>query len=154
MASVAAALSKAHYSQSLVLGQTVNARNLLYYVRDQKAQTARYDSVELRDIVEKSTEWASGTQFGYIYQHQNIENNINLSVGTVESGMGGENEFDPLDTLWIISIPEKQHLQLRVYVRSHVASEGQISSLLEDLCQMIENFSASPDQPLCSLIGA
>ncbi|KAA8649923.1 uncharacterized protein ATNIH1004_002602 [Aspergillus tanneri] len=111
-----AALSKAHtanpghalfHPMRLNLEPNWSVTDLLYYVRDQKAQTARYDSVELRDIVEKSTEWASGTQFGYIYQHQNIDNNINLSLGTAKSGMGGENEFDLLDTLWIISIPEK-----------------------------------------------
>jgi hypothetical protein len=133
----------------LRLQHSWTVRDLLQHVQEQYVRPLQYDYMELRDIIRRSTDWAEGTEFGFIVQHQNIQLQHELPL---EEGVQVEYslfpQFDPVQEVFVFSEPHESYLEMQVCANSGVLAPDAGRELVECLCETLEMFASNLDMIL------
>ncbi|GIJ98274.1 nonribosomal peptide synthase [Aspergillus viridinutans] len=133
----------------LRLHRSWTVRDLLQHVQDQYVRPLQYDYMELRDIVQQSTDWAEGTEFGFIVQHQNIQLQHELPLeGDVQVEYSLFPQFDPVQEVFVFSEPHQSHLEMQVCANSRVLAPDAGKELVKALCETLELFADNLDMVL------
>ncbi|KAL4734140.1 Nonribosomal peptide synthetase 13 [Aspergillus similis] len=127
------------------------------YLRTAQAQhttSLRYSSLDLDQIVARSTNWPRNTKFAYIVQHQTVNTDLRLSLGnTISSPMTSYGRLYPDSEVWIGSTPHATGIEIDVIALSTVLSQMAAQSLAEQVCTAIKCLLDRGDQPLSDLMG-
>lgn len=126
--------------------------DFLHYTQTQHARCMSHESVELNNIIQKCTDWADATGFGFIVQHQNIERDLELCLEGNQSSFSSLGQLYP-DEVWISSTPYPSNLDLEVSAPGHIMTEEGAGALVESLCKIVEELSISVEKSLGSFDG-
>lgn len=96
-------------------------QDLLHRVHSEQVETMPYGSIPAAEIIEKCTTWPAGPDLRFIVQHQNIQLHQDMPLHDVEVDSMFAN-LQPLDEVWVFSVPYPDQLEIEVCVDSSVLS--------------------------------
>ncbi|BCS21837.1 putative NRPS-like protein biosynthetic cluster [Aspergillus puulaauensis] len=94
--------------------------DLLRHVQNQHGESLPFESVELRDIVSRSTPWPQGTRFGSIVTHQNIDVDKPFSLGGTQPSMRVFHQHKPPSHVSISTYPRGHELLIELGASNQV----------------------------------
>ncbi|KFY08363.1 hypothetical protein V492_06294 [Pseudogymnoascus sp. VKM F-4246] len=148
-------------------------RDLMSHVQNQYIRALPHEHVELREILEHSTDWPAETPLNFIVQHQNIDFSYNLPLrrtvgvanGEMDAGEGGGSNddlldvefsrfarFKSLDEIWVFTEPHPDRLEVQICGNSRVLSQEKATDMSDKICGIIETFAANPDMKLEDIV--
>ncbi|KAI9370294.1 Nonribosomal peptide synthetase 13 [Aspergillus egyptiacus] len=136
-----------------------SSQPLSEYLRTAQAQhtaTLPYASLDLHQIVAKSTAWPAETTFAYIVQHQPIDTELRLCLGdTVSEPMAFVGRVFPQAEVWIGSTPGATGLRIDVIALSAVLGQSDAQALAERICSVVKGLlgRGRGDGPVSDLMG-
>ncbi|KAF4227822.1 hypothetical protein CNMCM8980_007092 [Aspergillus fumigatiaffinis] len=124
------------------------ALDLLDHVQHQHVWTLPFETSDLQDIVEHSTNWPRSTKFGTIVQHQNIKSVSMLSLEKVICWPTAV-AFPPVTRdFYVVSAPADDRLEVSISASRRMVDPVSAADLLSEVCELIHSFTRCPDRPL------
>lgn len=118
--------------------------DLLHHVQDQHGDSLPFESVELRDIVSRSTTWPQGTRFGSIVTYQNTDADKPISVGDTQPSMRLFHQIKAPSHVAISASTRGQELLLDLLASNQTLIEPQAQTAAQRLGEMIISIARSP----------
>jgi amino acid adenylation domain-containing protein len=132
------------------LASSSTGLDLLNQVQEQQVSNIPFEFLGFREITRSCTSWPSYTRFSSIVQHQNIDENWNISLGNAEYEIGnfcpGADEAD----LAIKSTPRGDQVEVQMVSSTKSVPAAVAEELLEKLCETIVEMAKSPEMQLPS----
>jgi hypothetical protein len=123
--------------------------DLLYHVRNQHSRTIPFETIDLEEIVEKSTEWEAGTGFGCIAQCQNIDTEPKFELAGVECTSRALAFPDEVTRdFYIVAEPRGERLVVEIAASNRMVSAESAERIVGMVCDNCLNFAAEPDELL------
>ncbi|KAI9371235.1 hypothetical protein BJX61DRAFT_543884 [Aspergillus egyptiacus] len=126
--------------------------DLLRHVQNQHGESLPFESVELRDIVARSTPWPQGTRFGSVVTHQNIDVDKPFSVGGTQPSMRMFHQDKPRSYVSISTSPRGQELLIELGASNQTLSEPHAQRVAQCLGEMIISIACGPHRHISELI--
>jgi non-ribosomal peptide synthetase component F len=125
------------------------ALDLLYHVRDQHSRTIPFETIDLEEIVEKSTEWERGTGFGCIAQCQNIDIEPKFELAGVEfTSRTLAFQTEVTKDFYIVALPVGERLVVEIAASTRMLSAESAESIVGMVCDACLSFASEPDELL------
>ena len=87
--------------------------DLLKQVQEEYLSSIPFESLSLREIVEKCTNWPRSTQFSSIIQHQNLDKIVEpLSFGNATCTVGPVNKPAYASDIFMVSNPRGSEIEV------------------------------------------
>lgn len=118
--------------------------DLLHHVQNQHGDSLPFESVELGDIVSRSTPWPQDTRFGSIVTHQNIDIEKPPPVGGTQPSMRMFHKEKPPPHVSISTYPRGQKLLIELVVSNQTLSESHAQRVAERLGEIIVSIAGCP----------
>ncbi|KAF4544380.1 Nonribosomal peptide synthase [Lasiodiplodia theobromae] len=138
------------------------ASDLLEHVRRQQVEMGPFETTPLPTIC-RSADWPSTTRFGSIVQHQNIDESVFASTGTMDPASSSSDKWnylgnasypgvcDDVIDCWITTVPLPDETRLEfAYNRSSI-SDDVAASITSHLCDTVRAIYEDPRRRLSSL---
>ncbi|PHH93338.1 hypothetical protein CDD83_7123 [Cordyceps sp. RAO-2017] len=122
---------------------------LLESVQRQHYESLAFELLDFRDIVRRSTPWPSGAYAQSVLVHQNIDPDELFPFGDAEAWVTCSYEWPhPPDEILVESRPAGDgDLQVTLDTRSHILSQRNADSVVEQLCRLISEIPAMVEDP-------
>ncbi|KAK3179273.1 NRPS [Lecanicillium sp. MT-2017a] len=117
--------------------------DLLHHVQNQHGDSLPFESVELRDIVSRSTPWPQSTYFGTIVTHQNIDVKP-FPVGGTQPSMRLFHQEKPHAEVLISTFPRGQTLLIELAASNQTLGEPHAQRVAQSLGEMIISIASCP----------
>jgi hypothetical protein len=125
------------------------ALDLLYHVRDQHSRTIPFETIDLEEIFEKSTEWEKGTGFGCIAQCQNIDIEPKFELAGVEcTSRALAFQTEVTKDFYIVALPVGERLVVEIAASTRMLSAESAESIVGMVCDACLSFASEPDELL------
>lgn len=129
-----------------------SALALLRQVQDQHIRTLPFETVDLEEIVRKSTPWSHNTRFGSIAQHQNILLDPEISFDGMKCTTATHTMSPLPEELYAVSIPQGQNLIIEIIATNKMLSAENADRLLGELGQMVLDLTSYPSKYVSDLV--
>lgn len=126
--------------------------DLLRHVQNQHGDSLPFESVELRDIVSRSTLWPQGTWFGSIVTHQNIDVGKPFSLGGTQPSIRVSQQDKPPSHVSILTYPRGQELLIVLGASNQVLSQSHAQRVAQRLGEVIISIASYPHRHISGQI--
>jgi hypothetical protein len=132
----------------VIIESSWTALDLLYHVRDQHSRTIPFETIDLVEIVEKSTEWEAGTGFGCIAQCQNIDIEPKFELAGVEcTSRTLAFQSEVTKDFYIVALRVGERL-VEIAASTRMLSAKSAESIVGMVCDACLSFASEPDELL------
>ncbi|PKY08992.1 acetyl-CoA synthetase-like protein [Aspergillus campestris IBT 28561] len=119
---------------------SMTGRMYLDHAQRQSTRSLGHEWMDLDQIVQQCTQWESGSGFGFIVQHQNIERDLGLCVaGNKSQAFSSPGRLYPSSEVWICSTPTSTGLDIEVIASPRVLKPAVAQSLSEEISQALQD---------------
>lgn len=126
--------------------------DLLHHVQNQHSDSLPFESVELRDIVSRSTHWPQDTQFGSLVTHQNIDVDKPFSVDGNQPSMRIFHQIKPPSRVSISTYPRGQNLLIELNASNQMLSKPHAQRVAQRLGELIVSIACGPHRHISEQI--
>ncbi|TVY94268.1 Nonribosomal peptide synthetase [Lachnellula willkommii] len=125
---------------------TWSVLDLLKHVQGQQIANMPYESLGFREIVKHCTEWPDWTNFSTVCQHQNIQRQTKLQLGSNEYVLGAVGSQEDFADITILSTPQEDDgIEIcLIFTETSGITLPFAEKLFESLCDTVISFSSSP----------
>ncbi|KAL6855594.1 NRPS [Amphichorda felina] len=129
-------------------------RQLLLSLQEQFVSFGDADSLGFKDIIEHCTDWAAGSTFGSMVQHQNIDEHPEIeSTETMARVQFFENHQLVPPSLFMVSYPQEGgRLQIKLFGNTHILTRRMAGLMVGGICRIVSNIGDDLDASLGGIL--